>query len=101
MGIGAYGSTRGSYQPFSSWKFATNMWSVKTLPKARSLSLGFAFFAAVFVILIASLMPDSPLAPAAACAPASDDPAGASAPQRVSLPSELGVEMLRLHGAVG
>jgi hypothetical protein len=32
------------------------MWSVKTLPKARSASFGFSLAAVVRVILIASLM---------------------------------------------
>src|SRR5262245_27672797 len=47
---------RGSYQPFSSWKSATNMWSVNTVPKVRSLSFGFGFIVVVRVILIGSLM---------------------------------------------
>src|SRR5439155_10167390 len=53
---GPYGSIRGSYQPFSSWKSITNRWSVNTVPKVRSRSLGFGFFVAARVILIGSLM---------------------------------------------
>src|SRR5215475_7935633 len=49
-------STRGSYQPFSSWKSATNMWSVNTVPKVRSASLGFGLCAAAFTIRMASVM---------------------------------------------
>src|SRR5215471_17300753 len=45
---------RGSYQPFSSWKSITNMWSVKTVPKVRSLSFGFCFFTVACVIRIGS-----------------------------------------------
>ena len=42
----------GSYQPFSSWKSATNMWSVKMVPKPSSLSRGFGFFWVARVIRI-------------------------------------------------
>src|SRR4029450_5088924 len=41
---------RGSYQPFSSWKSARNMWSVKIWPKPSSPSLG--FFLSVVALLI-------------------------------------------------
>src|SRR5262249_55413876 len=54
--MGPYGSTRGSYQPFSSWKSATNMWSVNTVPKVRSASLGFGLCAVAFTIRMASVM---------------------------------------------
>src|SRR5262245_39801692 len=47
---------RGSYQPFSSWKSATNMWSVKSWPKPRSASLGLLLSVAVLLILIGSDM---------------------------------------------
>jgi hypothetical protein len=47
---------RGSYHPFSSWKSATNMWSVKTVPKVSSLSLGLGFLVVARVTRIGSLM---------------------------------------------
>src|SRR5437867_11700001 len=50
------------------------MWSVKTLPKARSLSFGFSFLVAVRVILIASFM-TSPLGMSISCCAADTDPA--------------------------
>jgi hypothetical protein len=47
---------RGSYQPFSSWKFMTNMWSVKTRPNPSSESFGFFFSVVARVILIGSIL---------------------------------------------
>src|SRR5262249_41601223 len=47
---------RGSYQPFSSWKSATNMWSVKIWPKPSSLSLGLVLSVVARLIRIGSFM---------------------------------------------
>src|SRR4029453_18752703 len=51
---------RGSYQPFSSWKSATNMWSVKICPKPRSPSFGLVLSVVARVILMGSVMSQPP-----------------------------------------
>src|SRR5262249_58430610 len=55
-GRSPYGSTRGSYQPFSSWKSATNIWSVKTVPKPSSPSFGFGLCVDALTTRIASVI---------------------------------------------